>query len=131
MAGLIFVVSINVAGLIMEGCYVTIHLLFGAHDSRVCFTLVLSSIKTLCNLHMSPPCIEDHIIYSKIKHKSSQAVTLCFKVKIILRFCCSLFCLIHNASPENAEDNSDTACCNKHIIRGHGICDSGGCQIEG
>lgn len=36
VAGLIFVLSINVAGLIIEGCYLTIHLLFGSHSSRVC-----------------------------------------------------------------------------------------------
>jgi solute carrier family 50 protein (sugar transporter) len=35
VAGLVFVVSINVAGLIMEWCYITLHLLCGTHDSRV------------------------------------------------------------------------------------------------
>jgi hypothetical protein len=35
VAGLIFVVSINVAGLVLEGTYVIIHLIFGTPKSRV------------------------------------------------------------------------------------------------
>ncbi|KAG0567408.1 hypothetical protein M758_7G145400 [Ceratodon purpureus] len=47
VAGLIFVVSINVAGLIMEGCYVTIHLLFGTHNSRKTISILLAAISIL------------------------------------------------------------------------------------
>lgn len=81
VAGLIFVVSINVAGLILEGCYVTIHLLFGTHDSRVCSTVPFSEYKTSCNIHISPLVCTDHnpkstrIVWLKI---FTFTVTLCF-----------------------------------------------------
>jgi hypothetical protein len=46
VAGLIFVVSINVAGLVLEGTYVTIHLIFGTPKSRV-YSNAVSNITPL------------------------------------------------------------------------------------
>jgi solute carrier family 50 protein (sugar transporter) len=66
VSGLIFVVSINVAGLIMEGCYVTIHLLFGSHNSRKTVSILLAVISILYGALVS-------VVLVVVKSKDSRA----------------------------------------------------------
>ncbi|KAG0602806.1 hypothetical protein M758_10G042500 [Ceratodon purpureus] len=58
VAGLIFVLSINVAGLIIEGCYLTIHLLFGTHSTRKKTSILLAVISILYGAIVSVVLVE-------------------------------------------------------------------------
>lgn len=69
VAGLMLVVTINVAGLIIESCYIFIHLIFGNYESRVrnwSTKLTLYHIQAIVMSFFF--CIFFRFLYLQIKH---------------------------------------------------------------
>ena len=65
VAGLIFVVSINVAGLVLETIYVFIHFLFGNNISRVHFHILYRHLQSPLLFAIHPTGIGQSIVVIK------------------------------------------------------------------